>query len=208
MVEQESINTTEAKFHSKSIFPRIVLLIFVLLLIFTTINLLALYVLPNLPCREKWGVPKYTGLVKDGEYEFGDNRGFTVWATEACFLDILEESVGLARIKVGYFDNYWRLRSYEARIGGILPQVGLCVHEAGNNKCNLVKPSEATSKMNENDVVTLYIVIEDKEGQSLSLDDQDSSYLNFIDNLKKALLSNKAYPITSNYIQISQVRSN
>ncbi|MFZ5932851.1 MAG: hypothetical protein ACOYT7_02125 [Patescibacteria group bacterium] len=150
-------------------------------------------------CRNVLGRPYLTGIVSEA-YEFED-EGFQDWKTTACIRDIQSVSADEAFIEIGYFDKFWWMHIYKARLGGKSPLVGVCT----SDRCSAKTPEEFIGSIKKGDLVELFIVTRDKNFQLLDSSELADSYLSFIEKLKAALLQKTSFPKSEQVIQISEI---
>lgn len=196
-MEIEKPITTKETNNRSSKLPLVVIGVFLLVVVFFFV--LGILIEGRvLVCRNIFGQPYPTGIISEA-YEF-ENEGFQVWKTTACIKDVYAVSADEAIIEIGYFDKFWRMHTYKARLGGKNPLVGICTREL----CSLKKPEEFIGNIDKGDLVELTFVTEDSNSQSLDSELADS-YLAFVEKLKEALLQKTGFPKSEQILQIWEI---
>lgn len=181
------------------------IIVFGFLIIFT-ISLIVIFFLPSFHiCRKKLILPFDTGLVSKN-YEFGDGK-FTAWLTTACVVKVENVSEKETIIKLGYFDKFMRIHTYNARLGGEQSKVGFCPLRPDGTviKCQTGEPKDVVKNLIIGQTNLFFIVMKDDSGSVLSINEQTLDYSLFIDNFKNALINKDHFPAPSHLLQISQM---
>jgi hypothetical protein len=152
-------------------------------------------------CRNLYGRPFPTGITSE-IYELGE-EGFKTWQTTACVVNMRSVSEGEAFLKVGFFDKFWRMHTYNARLGGKSPSVGVCTK---TGTCELKNPGEFIGNLKKGSVIELFFVTRNDGFELLDSSEQGEAYWSFIGKLKEALLKKSGFPKSIQFIQVSQLK--
>ncbi|KKU02805.1 MAG: hypothetical protein UX52_C0030G0003 [Candidatus Amesbacteria bacterium GW2011_GWA1_46_35] len=178
-------------------------LLFLFISVFLISFALLFYLIISLsPCRNWYGKPFDTGL---SSLNFQSaNEYFQLFDTDACIISVSEKSDPVfpnssERLKIGYFDSFWKLHIYPARIGGSSYSgeqlgAGLCFQDKDSLSCRIASPSEILSNLKTGELAKLQIVVKDNGEEVWEGAKQNSKYKNIFDQLSQALRTGKKFP--------------
>jgi len=158
------------------------------------------FILAKQPCRNKFGLPLYTGKAP-GNWE-RSNGSMNMVVSQYCYLgeDDLPDPVfpgETKRITVGFFNSLGILQTYPARLGGsdFIGQklnVGFCAGDSNAGQCSSFTPEEAVSRLIPDQIYTGLIVVRDNamwKGR-----DQTTKHQAFFDKFIQALKNGRTPP--------------
>lgn len=195
-MEQEPDTTTSEKKSKTTIF---VLVSFLLIIIFAA-ALATILSASKLPCRQSYGIPRYTGASKPEQFESGD-KNFSVILVDACVISIDSVSDTEYELEIGFFEDIIKFNKYKARFGGKEPSVAVC-NITTQDECVIAEPKEVAKKLRMGDIHSFYLVVTDMDNELVMA---DKEYVDFMDRLKTAISSSDNFPQAEKVIQISQV---
>lgn len=195
--ETEGKHSVSSLSTTNNLTRKVILIVFIVTVILCFL-LLGFYFLSNLPCRGAFGVPQYTGKVRNGEFEFGD-ADFSAISVEACVVSIQSKTDNETFLKIGFFDKYWRLKKYTARLGGKVSKVAICKLST----CTTLDSGKLANELVSGNVYNLFLVNGDENNQII--DESPTEYKIHVNLVKKAILMENNFPNMDGVIQISQV---
>jgi hypothetical protein len=181
-------------------FVKVVLIIVVLLIavsLYFTLLLTSVIKLNN--CRNYFGKPEKTGIIKNETYDT-DNPNISYVQVRTC-VSGKEKNGDIYFLDLSFFDNYWLKKTFKSALGDETSLIGYCY----STNCTALSSSKIFEVVNKGDLLDVYIITKDSKA-AISDYFMRVDYKTYVDSFVKAITSGRGFLSKSNFpLYISQI---